>query len=196
MKKYITLNPFKYNEFNLSYQQRTCAMLMESSGVAMSSYDIQLDYIVFAIMDYIEKYGYQDTVFYVNEELKENNIKPIDIIKNFTINMFFENSDTYAEYLPQFTKIDNNLNVTEIVIQFIFDKRKCKDQKQLISSLLYHELNHVIDDINRIKRNYPSLGDILTDPTATVDYVRVIRNITNNNMSLPYIIYRLFVDKK
>ena len=134
---------------------------MESSGVAMSSYDIQLDYIVFAIMDYIEKYGYQDTVFYVNEELKENNIKPIDIIKNFTINMFFENSDTYAEYLPQFTKIDNNLNVTEIVIQFIFDKRKCKDQKQLISSLLYHELNHVIDDINRIKRNYPSLGDIL-----------------------------------
>ena len=49
MKKYITLNPFKYNEFNLSYQQRTCAMLMESSGVAMSSYDIQLDYIVFAI---------------------------------------------------------------------------------------------------------------------------------------------------
>lgn len=191
---YITLTPLKYNEFNLSYQQRICAILMESSGVAMSAFSKEIEYIIFIIFNFFDTNGPQNAMLEINEELRENNMDTIDMINKINIHIFFENTDTYGEYLPNETKIINNIEIDEITIQFVVDILKWQNQKALISSLLYHELNHAIDDINRIKKKLPSLMSILTDPTATVDYIKVTKHITNDNMSLPYVIYRLFVD--
>lgn len=178
---------YDFNKFKLIYKD-----LLESGGVAAEKYQEQISYIIWMLM-HEGIWNKQDFMITVNDDLISNNKTPIDIADEVIFAFFFKhNVDTKAVYIPEEITINpKTKEIKSIYFEVIVNIEDIKKQEILLTSLIYHELNHCIEDINKIKKNLPSLKDIVS---VNVDYKKVIADITDNNMSFPYIIYRLFVD--
>lgn len=186
-------NPFKYNKFNLSKGQRTCAMILESNGIAISGYEKEINCIIDIIYEYVKQYGMQTVGFDINDLLVQNGFNTFShIAKILNLNVFFDNDDTQASYIDSYTKYQNRV-INEMTIQLILNKTKFQSQQLLISQLLFHEFNHAYEDSQRIKNGEKTLFEILHDGEKSIDYDKIINDITDDNMSIPYILYRLFV---
>lgn len=178
---------YDFNKFKLIYKD-----LLESGGVAAEKYQEQISYIIWLVM-HDGVWNNQDFMIQINDDLVQNDKKPIDIADEVTFAFFFKhNVDTQAMFIPEETVINpKTKEIKSIYLEITVNIEDIKKQEVLLTSLIYHELNHCIDDINKIKKNLPSLKDIVS---VNVDYKKVIADITNDNMTFPYIIYRLFVD--
>lgn len=178
---------YDFNKFKLIYND-----LLESGGVAAEKYQEQISYIIWTVM-HDGVWNNQDFMIQVNDDLISNNKKPIDIADEVIFAFFFKhNGNTQAMYIPEETVINpKTKEIKSVYIEVTVNIEDIKKQEILLTSLIYHELNHCIDDINKIKKNLPSLKDIVS---VNVDYQKVVKDITDDNMTFPYIIYRLFVD--
>lgn len=159
-------------------------LIVENRSVAAYIYRNVINYITAFINQRIANGNLKDEGYNINE-----NGTFIDLAKEFVIYFFFRNEEERADYRDDLTVINNGV-VERVVISVVVNPIQHNDS--LFSQLLFHEINHCKDDVERRLNGYPSLNDVLEGAEAKVKYQEAYANMRNDHIA--YLIYSLFVD--
>ena len=159
-------------------------LIVENRSVAAYIYRKVLSQIANFVNQCLWSRNYQSIGFNINE--KET---LIDLAKEFVFYFQFQNSEEEANYRDDLTVINNGV-VERVVISVVVNPMQHNDS--LLSQLLFHEINHCKDDVERRLNGYPSLNDVLEGAEAKVKYQEAYANMRNDHIA--YLIYSLFVD--
>lgn len=181
--------------------------ILESGGAIFAKEIKAINVIIDAIEKTLNdnKTASSDTSWYVdiNETLIESGYNALDIAEKIIINFGFvdNNIDTFGEYLPQESIIDNNITKSITVLLGINRRHHFTTfirYKTFIRDLLLHELTHAKQDTALIKKYGPDMGvNKIVMNKSSVNYNNVVlhaRNTNNKLSQIAYVIYRLFVD--
>lgn len=170
----------------LEYRKREWEdiLIVENRSVAAYIYRKVLSQITNFVNQRIRSGNYQSIGFNINE-----NETLIDLAKEFVFYFKFKNLEEEANYRDDLTVINNGV-VKRVVISVVVNPMHHNDS--LLSQLLYHEINHSKDDVERRLNGNHSLNDVLQGEEAKVKYQEAYANMRNDLIA--YLIYNLFVD--
>lgn len=168
-------------------QEREQVLIVEERSVAAFEFRDSIKQINQLIDLFIQERNFED--FQVDINRFEN--YRIDLATSVILQIQF--TDTYpekAEYIDTYTIVRNG-KVERIVIYLLINP--IYHNPSLLNQYLYHELNHCKDDIERILKNKPNLGEKTYGKNSLVKYKEAYFG-TNQGDPIPYLIYNIFVD--